>query len=204
MDPVAPMGNRFRPVGRISISRALIENAAKPREKQQTFTALALDLGVTFDSVNQVASRLRSKGKLAPSERQGLSVKKGWYYMGATPPAAPPEGASGPAPPASPPPPGLEESLRKASNGDFSAINVLNSDERRRGLSYLAQTAPPAVQVQAHKALEDMECAQGSVVGPPPPQSDEELVDRIAVILDGAGAEMAFAAMKKAFPKVAK
>jgi len=198
METPAPMDNRFRPLGRISIRGALIENAAKPRENQRPFFELARELGVSLDSVCQVASRLRAKGKIAPSDRQGPG-KKAWPRP--QPPNPPDEGVGYPEPPS---PSALEESLRKASNGDFSAINVLSSDERRRGLSYLAQTAPPAVQVQAHKALEDMERAQGTVVGPPPPQSDEELVDRIAVILDGAGAEMAFAAMKKAFPKVAK
>lgn len=181
----------FKAKGSVSIATALIENAAMPSAKQRTQAEIAQELGVGIESIRQVASRLRKRGRLKGSDRQTTNA------------ASP---AAGPHPPVTGGPvsaPELEEALRKAALGDFSGIDVLDADKRRRGLSYLAQTAPPAVQVQAHKALEDMERAQGTVVGPPPPQSDAEVTSRLAALLDAAGPTLAFAAMKQAFPKVA-
>jgi len=175
----------FKSKGAVSIAAALVENAAADVRHQRTQQQIADELGVGIESVRQVASRLRKRGRLKGSDRQ---------TTGAAAPASHPNRS----------PLALEEALRLAASGDFSRIDVLSAEERRRGLSYLAQTAPPAVQVQAHKALEDMERAQGVMVGPPPPQSDEEVTSRLAAILGAAGPTLAFAALKQAFPEVAK
>lgn len=206
-EPVTPPpqrpDHRFRPQAHISIGTKLIANAAKPPHLQQTYHQMAHDLKCEVSSMMQVASRLRKRGRLAPNPAYPPKPRR-------VTPLVPL--AQGPAATDLNAPPTPEESLvwltqeamTKAANGDFSGINVLTQDERRRGLSYLAQTAPPAVQVQAHKALEEMERAQGTVVGPPPPQSDEELTTRLSALLEAAGPTLSFAAMKVAFPELAK
>jgi len=183
----------FQSKGAVSIATAIIENAAMPKHKQRTQAEIAAELGVNIQSVREVVSRLRKRGRIPGSDRQTTNA------------ASPAAGTRRPVtggPTTSPL--DLEEAIRRAELGDFSGISVLDAEQRRRGLSYLAQTAPPAVQVQAHKALEDMERSQGSVVGPPPPTTDPETITRLAILLDAAGAELAFAAMKEAFPKVAQ
>lgn len=184
----------FKSKGQVSIAKALIENAALPEARQRTQVQISKDLGVAESSVHQTASRLRKRGRLRSSDRQTTNAVA--PSAGRSPRSAP----GGLSLPDSLTP----EALQKAYSGDFSGIEVLDAEKRRRGLSFLAQTAPPAVQVQAHKALEDMERSQGVMVGPPPPQSDDEVTARLAALLGAAGPKLSFAAMKVAFPEVAK
>lgn len=180
----------FKSKGAISIAKAVIENEALPDHNKQTMVAIATQLGVKVDSVYQVAARLRRKGRIKGSVRQ---------TTGAASPSTPPTrsrvGSGGPPP---------TEAMNRAMLGDFSGIEVMDKESRLRGLSFLATAAPPAVQVQAYKALNEMERETGVQAGPPPPLTDEEMVGRLADLLGAAGPSLAFEAMKRAFPEVAK
>lgn len=153
----------------MSIKRAVLENAASPNPRSPL--ELAAELGVRPDSVYECISRLRRQGRLKPSDRQTVAR--------AAPPTARPNAGDAPGD-------GGQLDPQKLLI-DLASEVVLSDDDRRRVLSRLARVAPGAVQVQAIRALEDMDRQQGRQVGPPPPSTDEEMIYRAARVLECVG-----------------
>lgn len=162
------------------IKQVVIENAASPNPRSPQ--ELAEALGVRVDSIYECMSRLRRRGMLKPSERQSI--------VGASARSS--------------------ESHARVSAPDSSTLDpqvllvdlgsevVLSDEDRRRVLSRIARAAPGAVEVQAIKALEDMDRQQGRQVGPPAPSSDEEQIYRAARVLECVGRKNGEAAVLRA------
>jgi len=82
----------------------------------------------------------------------------------------------------------------------YPEIQVLTDQDKERLLSILAHKSTPTVAVQAVRALEELHrYRKPKESGLKPPVTDEEVVERLAIMLDCAGPELARKVWERAF-----
>lgn len=102
----------------------------------------------------------------------------------------------------------ISRNIARASTSNINAQELLakiekgevpDEQERRKILGIIIATSTDQYKVSAIKALQDIDAAKDRGIGPPPPFSNSEKVERAAKILKFIGRKLARQAMEAAF-----
>jgi hypothetical protein len=160
----------------MSPEEGLLHNQSLRGEQRLSQRALGVVIGCSRPALMEAQARLRANGDLPlPS---GGYVKKKWQRERQR-----------------------ERSGHRIALSDILRdTKVLTADERKRLASALALDPGSGVNVQALKLLEDQETRLGEQVGPRPPLSEKEVVERAIRLLKAIGLKATLAAVQGAYP----
>lgn len=161
-------------------TRAIIENAFSP--SPIPWGELAHRLGIQNRSLYRRVNQLRKQGRI-PKPSGPVTMREIREPSIVPPPERALEPIEVPESPSKPKPEPIYEKLL----AEASAEGPLDAQKRRKILDYLALNAPSAVQVAAIKLAEELERYVGTNLGPPDPQTDDEITERLGRQLLAAG-----------------
>lgn len=174
---------------RTGITKAILLNSRLPHPLVPTDLADAL--GVPPSTIYRIATRLRKEGRLAPSDRQEFAKSK------APTPILPPEPSSF-----------FDRPPTEWDSSDLAAIDrlpILTADQRKKLLSAIGMRPGGGLtQTSAIGKLDDLDKGAASQIGPPPPLTEQQQIERLSRLMRAVGHSTATKSMEAAFEQATK
>ncbi len=183
--------NKPKRRNRTGITKAIIENTKLPNPL--SYVELAAALRARPETIYRTAARLRAEGRI-PLGRGVTPAPPGW--KSAEPTDSPPEPVTAPRSILDTPPSEWDEDALAA----IDKLPVLNSDQRKKLLSAIAMRPSAGVgQAAALKTLEDIDKGAGTQIGPPPPLTEVQTIERLSRLMRAVGQVLTQKSMEAAF-----
>ena len=177
--------------------RSIIENARSSRPLP--WADLARILRTTPNSIYRTVSRLRAEGRIPRSERQPPADAP--IYI--QPTIQPPEPAPPEEPEALSAPSFFDRPPTAWTADDLEAINalpILSADQRKKLLSAIAMRPGGGLaQASAISKLDEIDKGASSQIGPPPPLTEDQRIERLSRLMRAVGQQTAKKSMEVAF-----
>jgi hypothetical protein len=179
--------------------RTIIENARSSRPLP--WADLARILRTTPNSIYRTVSRLRAEGRIPRSERQPPAADYAPTHI--QPPTQPPEPVPSEEPEALSAPSFFDRPPTAWTADDLEAINalpILSADQRKKLLSAIAMRPGGGLaQASAISKLDEIDKGASSQIGPPPPLTEDQRIERLSRLMRAVGQQTAKKSMEVAF-----
>jgi hypothetical protein len=170
---------------RANFTEAIIENVN--RTHPLSFVELAGLLGCKVRTLYSIATRLRRQGRMPPRLEESRLLTPMPEYR-------PPEPVTRSL--LDTPPSEWDEN----SLAQIDKLPVLNAAQRKKLLSAIGMRPSAGVgQAAALKTLEDIDRGSGTQIGPPPPLTEAQQIERLSRLMRAVGQIVAQKAMEAAF-----